>query len=504
MRRIVLAVSLGCLLAVPALAETGAPLSGEPTYSAGAYLADFEQVKREIAARAPNLDWSVAERGLDLKTLATDAETAIRAATSDAEGRAALRNFLMAMGDGHISLEFPDEKIEPAQIWGTASICRGLGYEDETRPAGLPFDRLGARTVDTPDSPTFPIYVADLPGGKLGILRIPSFYEWGYYEYCPLAVAEIGLPEDGECDETCGASIGQKAAQLLTEAVARQIQKLKAEGVTALAVDITQNGGGSLWLDPVARMLTPLKLKAPHLAFTRTKSWRDSLGSNLAAVESDLANPVIGTAYRPTLQAAKETLIKALAEANTPCDRTRVWQGETPDCTLLAPPMLYATGVLDYAPPGEYTLLSSGYALFFSSLYAYEEGLWSGPLYVFMDEGSASAAEHFVTLLKDNRAAILIGEPTFGAGCGWMSAGDTPVMLKETRAELHIPDCVWTNVKGENEVAGVEPDVTVPWRFYDNAFQKGRRLMTVLQTLDFKAWPPGQPAPPSLGKTNQR
>lgn len=504
MRRAAFAVCLAAAaFALTARGEAPAPMP-EATYSAGAYLADFAQVKREIAGRAPNLDWSVAERGLDLKRLAADTETAIRDASSEEEGRAALRAFLTAMGDGHISLEFPDEKIEPAQVWGTASICRGLGYEDEQRPAGLPFERLGARAVETPDSPTFPAYVADLPGGKLGILRIPSFYEWGYYEYCPQAVAEIGLPDDGECDESCGASIGQKAAQLLTEAVARQIRRLKAEGVTALAVDITQNGGGSLWLDPVARMLTPVKLKAPHLAFTRTQSWRDTLGANLAAVDADLANPVIGIAYRPTLQRAKETLTRALAEANAPCDRARVWQGETPDCTLVAPPLLYATGVLDYAPPGEYALLSSGYALFFSSLYAYDEGVWSGPLYVFMDEGSASAAEHFATLLKDNRAAVLVGEPTFGAGCGWMSSGDTPVTLKESRAELHIPDCVWTNARGENEVAGVEPDIAVPWRFYDNPFQKGRRLMAVLKTLDFTAWPLAQPPAPAVGKTNQR
>lgn len=502
-RAAILAAVFAAALACPAVAQD-APASAA-TYSAGRFLADFEQIKRELAARAPNLDWSIAERGLDLKKLADDAETELRAATSEAEARDVLRSFLMALGDGHISLQFPDEIEEPKQVWGTASICRSLGYEDEERPDGLPFDRLGARKVETPDGAAFPIYVVDLPGGKLGVLRIPSFYEWGYYEFCPQAVAEIGLPEDGECDESCGASIGQKAAQLLTEAVARQIAKLKAEGVTALAVDITQNGGGSLWLDPVARMLTPIKLKAPRLAFTRTQSWRDSLAGNLALVEADLANPVVGVAYREVLNQAKQTLTAALADANRSCDRMGMWQNRTPDCSLLAKDHLYATGTMDYAPPGEYGLLSSGYALFFSSLYAYDEGVWSGPLYVLMDEGSASAAEHFATLLKDNRAAILIGEPTFGAGCGWMSAGDTPVVLNETRAELHVPDCVWTNAAGENEVGGVEPDITVPWRFYDNAFQKGRRVMAVLKALDFAAWPPGQAAPaPQTGKANQR
>ena len=500
MRRAALLAVFAAAIAIPATA----PRAAEPTYAAGRYLADFEQIKRELGARAPNLDWAVAERGLDLKRLAAEAETALRAATTEAEARTVLRGFLSAFGDGHISLAFPDEKPAEAQSWGTASICRGLGYEDETRPAGLPFDRMGARAVEAPDSKAFPIYVADLPGGRLGVLRIPSFYEWGYYEFCPKAVADIGLPPDGECDESCGAAISQRAAQLLTEAVARQIARLKAEGVAALAVDITQNGGGSLWLDPVARMLTPLKLKAPRLAFTRTQSWRDSLAVGLGAVDSDLANPIVGLAYRGVLNQAKQTLTAALAAANEGCDRARVWSGETPSCSLMAEGHLYATGVLDYAPPGEYGLLASGYALFFSSVYAYEAGRGSGPLYVLMDEGSASAAEHFATILRDNRAAILIGEPTFGAGCGWMSNGDMAITLKETRAELHVPDCIWTNARGENEVAGVEPDIQAPWRFYDNPFQKVRRVMAVLETLDFAAWPPGQPAPPpAIGKSGR-
>ena len=465
-------------------------------------LADFEQAKRELAERAPNLEWSIAERGLDLQQLATDTDTALRAATSEDEARTALRNFLIALGDGHISLQFPDEKPVSDQVWGTASICRGLGYEDEQRSTGMPLERLGAESVTTDDSAVFPIHVADLPGGKLGILRVPSFYEWGYYQYCPLAVAEVGLPANGECDAACGVAIGQKAAELLTEAVARQIARLKAEGVQALAVDITQNGGGSLWLDPVARMLTPIKLKAPRLTITRTAAWREALTSHLAAVDADLGNAVVGVAYRGVLTKARETLVAALAEVNTPCDRSGFWTNQPPACSLMAAGHLYATGLEAYAPPGEYNLLSSGYALFFSSLYAYDEGLWTGPLYVVMDEGSASAAEHFATILKDNGAAILIGEPTFGAGCGWMANGDVPVVLEESRAELHIPDCIWTNAKGENEVGGIEPDIAVPWRFYDNAFQKGRRLMAVLQTLDFTAWPPGQtPPPPALGKT---
>jgi hypothetical protein len=442
-----------------------------------------------LAGQAPNLEWSIEQRGLDLAELARQTEDALYAAGSDIAAREVLRGFLSHLGDGHISVIWPDETEERPALWGTASICRGLGYVDEERPDGLPFAAVGGRSLATPDSPVFPAYVLDLPGGKLGVLRIPSFHEWGFYRFCQQAVAEVGIPEDGECTEDCGAAIGRKASDLLTEAVGRQIEALKAEGIASLAVDVTQNGGGSLWLDPVARMLTGVKLKTSQLAFTRSPQWREALNANLQAVEADLANPIIGLGYRTVLTAAQAILKDAVAEAGIACDRMAIWENKTPGCSIIAETRLHASGVLDYAEPGEYALLRSAGALFFSSLYTYDEGVWQGPLYVVLDEGSASAAEHFATLLKDNGAATLIGEPTFGAGCGWMAAGDMPIRLERTGGELHVPDCIWFRKDGSNEVAGIEPDIVVPWRFYDNGIQKARRAMAVLRTLSFGAAP---------------
>jgi hypothetical protein len=495
-----LALVVACTLLAPATAEEA---GSAPPYSAAPWIADLGQIKQIIAEQAPNLEWSIRERGLDLAELARRTEDNLYAAKSDTAAREVLRELLNNLGDGHVSLEWPDEKEPEEAAWGTASICRSLGYSDEERSAGLPFDQVGGRTVATPDSTVFPIYVLDLPGGKLGILRIPSFHEWGYYRFCPQAVADIGLPEDGECAEDCGAAIGRKAADLLTRAVANQIEALKKEGVTALAVDITQNGGGSLWLDPVARMLTPVKLKTSPLAFTRTATWRDALKANLQAVEADLANPIVGLGYRTVLTEAKAKLSAALADAAISCDRAMMWDDKDPGCSLMSSTRLYASGVLDYAEPGEYTLLRSAGALFFSSLYAYDEGVWRGPLYVLLDEGAASAAEHFATLLKDNGAATLIGEPTFGAGCGWMAAGDQPFHLARTGGELHVPDCIWFRKDGSNEVAGVEPDIVVPWRFYDNGVQKARRAIAVLRTLSFGPAP--QPVvPPTADVGNSK
>jgi carboxyl-terminal processing protease len=44
----------------------------------------------------------------------------------------------------------------------------------------------------------------------------------------------------------------------------------------------------------------------------------------------------------------------------------------------------------------------------------YEKGRTGRPTYVLVDRGTASAAEVFAAALKDNRAATVVGERTFG------------------------------------------------------------------------------------------
>jgi len=63
-RAVIFAVSLGFLALT---APNAAAVDGAPAFTTERYLADFEQIKRELAERAPNLDWAVAERGVDLK-----------------------------------------------------------------------------------------------------------------------------------------------------------------------------------------------------------------------------------------------------------------------------------------------------------------------------------------------------------------------------------------------------------------------------------------------------
>ncbi len=453
------------------------------------WLSDFEEIKTALAERAPNLDWAIAHRGVDPAAAARETGAALRAATSEAEARRLLRAFVAQWGDGHMEIWWPDEYDEDAaEEDPAAALCADLGFVKDEFLDGLPFAAIGARIVETPASQTFPIALLDLPAGRLGVLRIATFDHWNYFGYCRQAVALAGAPAKGDCDEDCKTGVSWRAISLLTTDLAGQIARLKAEGASAIVVDITANGGGTLWADPLARMLTAKPLKAPHMLFARTEDWRADLEAELADLDEQLSNAMIRLFYGRVLGRVRATLTKAIEEARLACDRSGLWTGEKPACSLLSSEIFYATGVVDYAAPGVYGDIGSSYLTHFPSDYDYVEGLWSGPLYVLIDEGSASMSEYFAAILRDNGAATLIGEPSSGAGCGWMSNGEQYVTLSASGADLYIPDCVWTRPDGANLVGGIEPDILLPWRASDTPEQKVRRLEATLKGL---SWLPG-------------
>jgi C-terminal processing protease CtpA/Prc len=85
---------------------------------------------------------------------------------------------------------------------------------------------------------------------------------------------------------------------------------------------------------------------------------------------------------------------------------------------------------------------------------------------VLVDQETWSAAEEFAALLQDNKAAVVIGSRTGGAGCGHTNGG-TPTTLTNSGAVLELPDCVRVRADGSNEVRGIIPDVPVALRADD-------------------------------------
>ena len=121
--------------------------------------------------------------------------------------------------------------------------------------------------------------------------------------------------------------------------------------------------------------------------------------------------------------------------AGPPCDRASVWQGKRP-CEV-------------YAKPAETETMQG-------------TGIWTGPLAVLADRRTASAAEEFITWLKDNDRAVIAGERTFGAGCGYVDGGYA-IPLQAESLHIMVPNCSRYTREGINEIEGIAPTVVVDW-----------------------------------------
>ena len=117
------------------------------------------------------------------------------------------------------------------------------------------------------------------------------------------------------------------------------------------------------------------------------------------------------------------------------CDRTAIWRGERP-CPVYGKPPETET------VPGK--------------------SVWTGPLIVLVDRRSASASEEFVTWLRGSGRATIVGERTFGAGCGYIDGGHA-FAFKAAPMHVMMPNCSRYTADGINEIEGLSPDVAVDW-----------------------------------------
>lgn len=117
------------------------------------------------------------------------------------------------------------------------------------------------------------------------------------------------------------------------------------------------------------------------------------------------------------------------------CDRSGVWRGEAVCGNL--------------APAGEVDELQG-------------TGVWSGPVAVLVDKRTASAAEDFAYWLAGSGVARLVGERTFGAGCGYVDGG-WAFQFKAFDAHAMMPNCSRYTRDGVNQIEGLAPDVAYQW-----------------------------------------
>jgi len=444
------------------------------------WLEDFHQILDEMSSHYANLDSAINDRRIDLPGLKKRTEDAIRQAKSDDDAKREIERFLQAFGDGHVDVKWPagetatkDEAKPKAK-----TLCERFGYDQPIRP-GVNFARLAEyRADDDADSKEFPGGVLTLAKNRrAGIVRISLFDAHTHPALCGAAEASLKLAPDVECDFECEIGLQTRVENALTAALERRVASLRKEGATAIVIDLTRNGGGSDWVEPAARVLTPVALKSPRIGFLRHPHWVTDFESRLKDIEHDL-----GQHDDPTLREAQRVVTRALEIAKAPCDHTGVWNDPpaAAKCPMVESNLLYASGYLPYAKPGSVKADWARGILFSPSRYEYHEGANTLPLYVLVDRYSASASEYFVAMLKDNKAATIIGETTLGAGCGHTNGG-VWATLKNSGGKLSLPDCARFRADGTNEITGIIPDILVPWSPSDSAYQRAAKTKKALE-----------------------
>jgi hypothetical protein len=81
-------------------------------------------------------------------------------------------------------------------------------------------------------------------------------------------------------------------------------------------------------------------------------------------------------------------------------------------------------------------------------------------------------------LLQYNDAATIVGEKSYGAGCGYTNGG-IDLYLENVRLRVRMSDCVRVRADGENELAGIDPEIA-GWDPGDRGRSRARKLVAVL------------------------
>jgi hypothetical protein len=437
------------------------------------WLEDLAQVRQALATKYANLEWVVFDHETDLQKLFAETETRIEKAGNDSDARAAFDRLADKLGDEHVGFKWRQETAGAANV--QADRCATLGYDEHSRAKPLAANADGYQPLETSASDEFPAGLITTGGRKIGVLKIGVFMPQGYPALCRAVVADLGIPKDARCNDACEDRIDSVVANRQTRDLIALLHHLEAAGAQALVVDIAGNGGGTEWAEAVARMLTRVRLNSEQIRFVRGAHWEKTFAGDELELR-EFAGHAQPRDHDMLLQLANEVGARR-QQALTPCDSAPLWQGRHPRCEWLGRGF-YGSGLLATADPNELHGKPWAELLFTPMQYPYEEGVWRGPLIVLIDRDVASAASEFAAVLQDNRAAIVMGEPS-GGGCGHTNGG-TPTTLARSKATFAVPDCARYRADGTNEARGIEPDVLVGFTPADGPHLRAAQFLAKL------------------------
>ncbi len=425
-------------------------------------------MRSTVETHYANRDWLERDRGLSLDTLFGRAEQQLHEAGSDADARSVLDRLARRFADGHVTLLWPAE-VAPVLLGAVvaSSPCDALGFDARQNSPGAA-SRLPGYTALPEDGGLFAAGIVPVKHKRVGVVRIAAFQPQAMPALCSAALAVLGIPLDRLCDDACQDRILAWTYDRMTRALAERLEALRRAGAQVLMVDVSANGGGTEWVEAVARMVSPVPIRSEPLGFVRGEHWEKRWAGKAEQLRAAAASET-DTADRNRLLGWAKEAEAASVLAATPCAPRSACIGRVG----------FATGLVGTAPAGSFGGKPWASLVFSPAQYPYRDSVWQGPLIVLVDDDSWSAAEQFAAVLQDNRAAVVIGQRTGGAGCGHTDGG-TPTPLPNSGAVLELPDCIRFRADGSSEVMGVIPDLLAPLRASDGRALEARLLAPIL------------------------
>lgn len=458
-------------------------------YDPGPWLADLATLEDSLARNYANLDHRVAGGQVDPVALHHRTDSLLRHAGSRRAARRALADVAAAFADGHLSVQRPTPGVvrwiedrargrtdaPPALGTGADAACRALGYHEDFSPSLLELaDGWTPLGEGHGGAGTLPI-----GGHTVGVLRIASFGVQRHLAACTRAWPGVAESATGPtCDGDCQDALWVATADTILADHRRTLAALAGAGAALLVVDLTGNGGGNEWVNAAARQVTARALRGHAAGAVRHPHHLAPLDADRAVLASARAASQ-DPAWNATLDSALARIARQEEALRAGCDRGAVWtRPGPPPCPVLATHG-FTTGWADYLPPSRRGAPGAP-ALFAPFRFAYTEGAWSGPVAVLVDGRTASASEDFVAALGDHDAAVVVGERTYGAGCG-MTNGGLGFRLPESGLVVRLPDCARIRHNGRNEVDGIEPDVAAGWESSDPEIERARKAVAAIR-----------------------
>lgn len=424
------------------------------TFDRNAWLADFKQLERIISNVYPNLESKIEVNGLNLYETDREIRAHLKKAQSDAEATDILKEFVANFKDGHFLLKAEDTASQSSSELGsgppltkttpgTVACAQTMGAKSKNIPFQFPTPKeMGFSEVKIHAS-SFAHATLQIGKNKIGFARIAAFGQGNYPELCAQEWETYRDTVDGNCDKKCQEKfVYERLPNRLLAEFEQALAHLAREEITALILDITSNGGGTDWVGAVMRMLTTKPVLCGQFGFIRHPHW----AKNFREQKEELFTK-LKAATDPELKQKLQTKLTQvevdLKEVTKKCDRSKIWttKGYKPSCSLVV-----KRPVLDCSPNEDFQ---------------YKSGIYQAPLFVLVNNGTASVSEDLVGRFKDSGIATIIGERTKGSGCGFTNGG-IKLKLKNSGIRVVMSDCARFLRDGTNEVQGIAPDIELP------------------------------------------